>query len=251
MVLLAQITDLHIDGSERAAERLTRTMDLLRGLATRPDALLVTGDIANSGLAAEYAEAAGLLEAPFPVYLCPGNHDTRPAFREGLLGQSPADGPINQLHLVQDGDGQGSVAVLLADSVVPGIDGGRLDPETLQWIEDGLGALEPNTPAVLAFHHPPARIGHPMLDSMLLDNPDELAALLGRHPEVVGVVNGHTHVAAAAVFAGRPLVYGPAVESILTLPFQHGPKVDTDSAPGVAFHLVTAGRMVTHFRSVW
>ncbi|RBL85628.1 phosphodiesterase, partial [Streptomyces cavourensis] len=48
-MLLAQISDLHLDGSERATRRATRTMEYLRALPRPVDALLVTGDIADHG----------------------------------------------------------------------------------------------------------------------------------------------------------------------------------------------------------
>ena len=48
-VLLAQISDLHLDGSERATRRAGRVMDYLRALPHPVDAVLVTGDIADHG----------------------------------------------------------------------------------------------------------------------------------------------------------------------------------------------------------
>ena len=84
-VLLAQISDLHLDGSERATRRAERVMDHLRALPRPVDAVLVTGDIADHGAEAEYEEAARILAAPFPVLPCPGNHDARPAYRTALL----------------------------------------------------------------------------------------------------------------------------------------------------------------------
>lgn len=57
MVLLAQISDLHLDGTERATRRAAKTMDYLRGLPRPVDALLVTGDIADHADVSEYKEA--------------------------------------------------------------------------------------------------------------------------------------------------------------------------------------------------
>jgi 3',5'-cyclic AMP phosphodiesterase CpdA len=53
MTPLAQISDLHLDGSERATRRAMRVMDCLRALPHPVDALLVTGDIADHGTEAE------------------------------------------------------------------------------------------------------------------------------------------------------------------------------------------------------
>jgi Icc protein len=67
VILLAHISDLHVNGTPRATERVKRAIDHLRALITPPDALLVTGDIADHGDPAEYQEVAALLEAPFPT----------------------------------------------------------------------------------------------------------------------------------------------------------------------------------------
>src|SRR5689334_23930 len=135
MTLLAQISDLHLDGSERATRRATRVMDHLRALPHPVDALLVTGDIADHGAEAEYEEAAQILTAPFPVLTCPGNHDARPAYRKALLGDAPDQGPINQAHHIA------GTTILMCDSTIPGRDEGRLDAQTLAWIDTTLTAL--------------------------------------------------------------------------------------------------------------
>jgi Icc protein len=49
------------------------------------DAVVVTGDIADHGLAPEYEEARNLLGTRHRVLLCPGNHDARGAYRQVLL----------------------------------------------------------------------------------------------------------------------------------------------------------------------
>jgi 3',5'-cyclic AMP phosphodiesterase CpdA len=137
----------------------------------------------------------------------------------------------------------------MCDSTLPGRDEGLLDAGTLGWIERELEALGPEQSALLAFHHPPVPVHVPMLDSMLLRNPDELAELVARHPEVVGVVNGHTHTAAASVLAGRPVLLCPAVTWTTRLPAQGGPIDDREDAPGIAFHCIAGRQLTTHFRS--
>lgn len=218
--LIAQISDLHIDGSERATARLRRTMDALYSLAEPPAALLVTGDIADSGSADEYAEVLELTKASFPVLYCPGNHDDRAAFRSGLLGEDPgtaAQGPVNRAHRI------GGLTVLMCDSTLPRRNEGLLDTGTLAWIEQQLDELGPEESALLAFHHPPVPVHVPMLDAMLLRNPDQLVELLERHPEVVGIVNGHAHTPAASVLAGRPVLLCPAVTWTMRLPAREVP----------------------------
>ncbi|MET9254955.1 phosphodiesterase [Streptomyces sp. NPDC003717] len=251
MLVLAHISDLHLDGTGRTARRAGRVRDRLWALPGRVDALLVTGDIADHGTEAEYEEAARLLgldtgAAPFPVLTCPGNHDRRAPYRKALLGRAPADGPVNDVHVFDDG------AVLMCDSSIPGSDEGELDEETYGWIESSLDELGADRPVVLAFHHPPVVLHHPALDAIRLRRPERLAALLERRPEIAGVITGHAHSAAASVFAGRPLVVGPGVFSELRLPWEGGEEIaDRDAPVGLAFHVLDdAGRLTTHFRTV-
>ncbi|MFJ5219779.1 metallophosphoesterase [Streptomyces sp. NPDC088354] len=244
-VLLAQISDLHLDGSERATERAARVMDHLRDLPHPIDALLVTGDIADHGTQSEYEEAARLLSAPFPVLTCPGNHDVRPAYRKALLGEAPGGQPINQLHHVA------GTAVLMCDSTIPGRDEGLLEQQTLDWIDTTLAGLPSSMPALIAFHQPPVALHHPLPDSGMLRRPEGLAAVLDAYPQVVAVITGHAHTAAASTFAGRPLIVGPAVTWTLRMPWEGDRPADRDQPPALAFHVLDdAYRLTTHFRVV-
>ncbi|WP_030206211.1 metallophosphoesterase [Streptomyces sp. NRRL S-87] len=246
-MLLAQISDLHLDGTARATERTARVMDHLRALPRPVDALLVTGDIADHGAEAEYEEAARLLDAPFPVLTCPGNHDARSAYRKALLGEEPAGGPVNRVHRI------GDTAVLMVDSTVPGEDHGLLDDETVAWIDATLGGLARGTRALLAFHQPPVLLHHPLPDRYLLERPERLAGLLDGHPAVAAVLTGHAHTAAASTFAGRPLLVGPAVTWTLRLPWEDAGQgvADREQPPGLAYHVLDEeGRLTTHYRVV-
>ncbi|MFF3684852.1 metallophosphoesterase [Streptomyces sp. NPDC002187] len=243
--LLAHISDLHLDGTDRATRRATRVMDHLRALPRQVDALLVTGDIADHGDEAEYEEAARILSAPFPVLTCPGNHDVRAAYRKVLLGKAPAQDPVNEVHHIA------GTAILMCDSTIPGRDEGRLDPQTLAWIGARLADLPQDTPALIAFHQPPVDLHHPLADGSRLEQPGQLAELLDAHPRVVAVLTGHAHTAAASTFAGRPLIVGPAVTWTLRMPWEGDAPADRDQPPGLAFHVLGDDRrLTTHYRVV-
>ncbi|MFJ9863800.1 metallophosphoesterase [Streptomyces sp. NPDC101165] len=244
MVVLAQISDLHLDGTERATERATRVMDYLAGREQPVDAVLVTGDIADHGAESEYEQAAGLLTGPFPVLTCPGNHDVRQAYRKALLGEPASDGPVNRLHHVA------GTAILMCDATIPGRDEGLLAPETVEWLASTLDGLADDVPALIAFHQPPVRLHHPLPDDSRLQQPEDLAELLTAHPQVVAVLTGHAHTAAASTFAGRPLLVAPAVTWNLRLPWEAGDEV-ADQPPGIAFHILDdERRLTTHYRVV-
>ncbi|WP_406333714.1 metallophosphoesterase [Streptomyces sp. NBC_00203] len=248
MLVLAHISDLHLDGTARATERAERVRDRLWELPGKVDALLVTGDIADHGAEAEYEEAARMLGlrdggAPFPVLTCPGNHDSRAPYRKALLGHPAAEGPVNSVHVFDE------AAVLMCDSSIPGRDEGEFDKETYAWIEATLDELDGGLPALLAFHHPPVVLHHPLPDAYQLGQPRSLAALLERRPEVAGLITGHAHTPAATTFAGRPLVVGPGVTWTLRLPWEGEGAADRDAPPGFAFHVLDDERRLTsHFR---
>jgi Icc protein len=248
-MLLAQISDLHLDGEARATERATRVVDYLRSLTRRPDAVLVTGDIADHGAPAEYAEAAALLaRIDAPVFTCPGNHDDRTAYRKVLLGEeAPTAAPVNRLHHAA------GHAFLMLDSSIPGEDPGLLDDETLEWLARTLDDLG-DTPALPAFHHPPAVLHHPYVDSTALTHPGRLAEVLAGRGNVPAILTGHAHTPAATMFAGIPLLVAPGVTSTLRLPWEPGEGLTSRTAPpGVAFHVLGengGGAITTHFRTV-
>ena len=102
-MLLAQMSDLHLDGGGVAHDRVVRVVDFLRGLIQQPEVVLVTGDLADHGAPTEYAEAAEIFSVlPMPVVFLPGNHDERVAFRAFVTGRGGTDvtgtddDPINQ-----------------------------------------------------------------------------------------------------------------------------------------------------------
>jgi 3',5'-cyclic-AMP phosphodiesterase len=244
MVVIAHLSDIHIDAGERSVERAARILGYVAGLPVPVDVVLITGDIADHGEPAEYERVRALVDLPVPVLLCPGNHDVREAFRKVLLDEAPTGGPINRAHLV------GGVLFALCDSSVPGRDDGMLADETLEWLDAELSGAA-DKPAFVCFHHPPATLGAAVLDEIRQFGEERLAALVARHPNVVALLCGHAHTPAATTFAGRPLLVAPGVVSSLLLPFESDAIVDYDLPPLLAFHLLGADRrLTTHYRVV-
>lgn len=243
MVVIAHVSDLHLDGSERNGQRAERVMAYLNGLATPPDAILVTGDIADHGEPAEYEQARKVLSSPHPVLTCPGNHDRRAPYAETLLGRPGTGEPINDVYETPE------AVFALCDSTIPGRDDGLLADETIEWLGSVLTRTPADTPVFVCFHHPPVILHAPFIDRIRQRGEQRLAGLLARHPHVVGVLCGHAHTPAATTFAGRPLLVAPGVVSTLTLPWEHGDVLDYSLPPAVAFHILDGDRrLTTHFR---
>ncbi|RSS80296.1 metallophosphoesterase [Streptomyces sp. WAC06614] len=249
MIVIAHLSDVHVDTTRRPADRTRAVMAYLDDLPYDLDAVLVSGDIADRGLAEEYDEARALLSSRHPLVVCPGNHDERGAFREGLLGRRAEPGPVNQVLR-----GAGFV-LAVCDSSVPGKDEGLLEEETLTWLEGVLRETPADTPVLVAFHHPPVELHIPYVDGIRQFGEERLAELVARHPHLTAFLCGHAHTAAATTFAGRPLLVAPGVVSTTLLPWerQNGPAhfVHLDEPPAVAFHVIGEdGRLTTHYRVV-
>ncbi|MEU8267927.1 phosphodiesterase [Sphaerisporangium sp. NPDC049002] len=246
MITIAHVSDVHIDGSPRSAERVERVVRHLSGLPGPIDAVLVTGDIADHGTVEEYEIARELLRFPYPTIICPGNHDSRPEFRKVLLGEPGDTGaPVNQVLRA------GGATIALCDSSIPGRDDGYLDDETLRWLAEVLESS--GTPVLVGMHHQPLPVGIPYVDDIGLKEPERLEAVLHAHPQVVGLLVGHVHSAAATTFAGLPVYVAPGVASTGLLPQESTawPPVDFDLPPGFALHVLTGdGRLTSHARVV-
>jgi Icc protein len=262
MIAIAQVSDVHLDGSPERARRARAAMDRLNAARTPLDAVLVTGDIADHGRPSEYEEARAILSAPCPVLFLPGNHDERDAFRRGLLSDQVAGGtggpkaplspgvpltpeaPLNQVHRVA------GAVLALCDSVVPGQDGGYLADETLDWL-DAVLSDDTGAPALVCLHHYPVPLHTELADHIRLAGEDRLAAVISRHPQVVAVLCGHAHTAAATTFAGRPLLVAPGVLSTGVTPWDVSATADYEAPPAVAYHIIgDDGRLTTHYRPV-
>ncbi|MFJ4862834.1 metallophosphoesterase [Streptomyces sp. NPDC088748] len=250
MIVIAHLSDVHLDGDRRAADRTRTVMEYLDALPHDLDAVLVSGDIADHGEDAEYEQAAELLRSRHPLVVCPGNHDERAAFRRGLLGETSAStAPVDQ---VLRGEG---FVLAVCDSSVPGADHGLLEDSTVAWLDGVLTDTPPRTTVLVAFHHPPAPLHTPYVDQIRQFGEERLAALAERHPHLTAFLCGHAHTAAATTFAGRPLLVAPGVVSALRLPWETrtGPDhhVHLDQPPALAFHVIgDDGRLTTHYRVV-
>ena len=246
MLVLAHLSDTHVDGGVHSAERVERVMRYINGLPGPLDAIIVTGDIANDGRPDEYKLARALLASPHPVLICPGNHDERSAYREGLLDEpAPASDrlPINAAHRI------GGALFAMCDTSIPGRIEGSLRDDTITWLDRLLTDTGPDVPAFVCFHHPPVLLHSPFLDGIRQYGEERLATVLERHPQVVAVLCGHAHTAAATTFAGKPLLVAPGVASTLLLPWEGADLMDYRQPPAIAFHVMDdERRLTTHYR---
>jgi 3',5'-cyclic-AMP phosphodiesterase len=212
-----------------------------------PDAVLVSGDLADHADDAEYEQLRELL-APLeaPLYVLPGNHDDRAALRRHFGVPGAGDEPVQYATDV------GPLRLVVLDSTRAGEDEGELDADRLAWLEATLAAA-PDTPTLLALHHPPLLTGIPAFDEIGFDAADRRA--LGRvveaHPQVRRIVGGHVHRAISAELAGRSVLAAPSTYVQARLDFgAEEIELSADDPPGFAVHAWLDGELVSHVQPV-
>ena len=247
--LLVQLSDLHLRAGEDAAGaagRLEHAIRRVEELQPRPRAVLLSGDLVDDPSSAAYEQVHELLSPLcLPLHAIPGNHDDRDLLR-ARFGPSPAAAGGRVRFAVKCGP----LRLVGCDSTSPGRENGALGGEQLDWLEYTL-ALEPETPTLLALHHPPVLTGVRSMDAIGLDAEDRvrLEVLLGRHPQVLAITCGHVHRAMVTVFAGRPLLICPSTNSALQLDLRARDDLPFAVAAeplGFAVHALVADRLVSH-----
>ncbi|HEY2620530.1 MAG TPA: phosphodiesterase [Acetobacteraceae bacterium] len=197
-MLICQLTDLHVRPVGQAANRVSETnmfteraFRTVARLTPRPDAVVITGDLTECGLDAEYSNLNQLLRKlqSFPVFVIPGNHDRRGNLREAL---KHLPGVVSDPHYVQYAVDDFPVRLIMLDTLVPGAGHGELQAEQLEFLDRTLAAA-PDKPTILGMHHPPFACGIAHMDRINLRNTPEFAAIVAKHRQVDRIICGHHH----------------------------------------------------------
>lgn len=247
--LLVQLSDPHIGASWVASDPVTgleAAIDGVLALGASPDAVLVSGDLADHAADEEYEQLRALLgRIDAPSFVLPGNHDDRDALHRHFGTPGAGGTPV------QYAADLGPLRLVALDTTIPGADAGELDQERLGWLEATLAA-EPSAPTVVAMHHPPFVGGLPAWDAIVLPPADRrrLGELLGRHPQVLRIVAGHVHRTITAEVGGRPALSVPSTYVQGLLDFGATELALSDDPPGFAVHALLDGDLVSHVQPV-
>ncbi len=225
---IVQLTDLHVRPRGMAAYRVAETNMLTEracraaaNLRVNTDAVIITGDLTDNGLASEYSVLSTILRRTLtaaPVYMVPGNHD-----RREVLKAEMADWPglSNDSDFVQYTVDDGPVRLVMLDTVVPGHGHGMLCDKRLAWLDATLAAA-PEKPTMIGMHHPPFVCGIAHMDAINLRNSVEFAAVIGKHRQVDRIVCGHHHRPVTARVAQAIASIAPSVAHQVELDLHGG-----------------------------
>lgn len=200
---IAHLSDLHLDGTVRAAERVEQVISHIEQRRTSIDLIVLTGDITESTAMHPMdviARTFTHLDSIAPTLICMGNSD-RPRFDSGGHSRYRMAAQV------------GSLLALGLDSTVPGEIHGWIDADDIGWLRDQLRTTADVESVILAMHHPPVRLGHPIVDRWRSAGSVEALEEFVASSPVVATLVGHTHAATWTTFGGKPLVVAPGVHS--------------------------------------
>lgn len=244
--MIAHLSDTHLMTGPRGAQPaagMAQAAARLLAIEPRPDCVIITGDLADTGDPEEYAALHAILRrCPLPVHLTTGNHDDPGQLVAEFGGTRFLGGGASTSYAVH----YRRAAIIVADSQLDGSPAGRLGPDQLAWIDQTL-ADRPDVPAFVCLHHPPLPLGLPFLDAMRLTDGPALGAVIARHPHVVRVLAGHLHRVVSAPFAGSLVTVAPSTyrQSALRLHDAEPPGYLAEPT-GFLLHLLDGAGCVTH-----
>lgn len=150
------------------------------------DLILLTGDLAQHPCKASYQRILNTLEAyKIPSVCLPGNHDDYELMQQILNTES-----VNCRKQVIFENWQ----LISLNSQIPGSPGGRLSTEELSFLENCLRS-KPDYYAIIAVHHHCVETNSIWMDTMMIENSQELFSLIDKYPQVKAITTGHIHQA--------------------------------------------------------
>ena len=254
-MLIAQITDTHITapgtllmGIVDTASALERAVAALNRLDPLPDAAVLTGDLAESGMPEQYAHLRALL-APLrmPAFAIPGNHDAREPMREAFVG----DGYLRRQGFLNFAIEDYPLRIVALDTLVPGQGGGAVCSERLRWLDRVLSKAQ-DRPTLILMHHPPFLTGISHMDRLGLDGRAAFAEIVRRHPQVERIACGHLHRPIESRVAGTVAGTAPSTAHQIVLDFRPDARASfAFEPPGYQLHYWREGAgLVTHTVSI-
>lgn len=180
-------------GGVDTARHLRSAVSAVMRLQPRPHAIIISGDLVESGHPAQYLHLQRILaKASLPIWLIPGNHDDPTTLRRclgpaGWLGPPAPTGKLDYAVSI------GPLRLVALDSTVQAKPHGDLEPAQLAWLDSTL-AEQPEAPTLVALHHPPFDSGIRFMDAMSLrEGREPLEAIVAKHRQVERVLSGHVH----------------------------------------------------------
>lgn len=196
----------HIDTEAQLRAALSR----VEGTGERFDALVISGDLADTGDPEAYALLREIVEPVTErlgcaLVLTGGNHDERRPLARALHGVD-TDDPQDTVTVV---DG---LRIIAMDSAVPGYHHGGFSDDQFAWLATELAdPAEHGT--ILVIHHAPITYRSPVMQLLDFDGVDRLRDVVDGS-DVRAVLSGHLHVTSFGTLGRVPVFVAGGVSYV-------------------------------------
>lgn len=251
-MLIAHLSDMHIAAPQSKtldlapmAENLADCVTHINRLVPTPDVVVVTGDITHSGKLVEMEHAAEILgQLQIPFYVIPGNHDLRDTLQAAF---SSKHSPTKSSVFIQYVIDEFPLRLIAIDSTEPGIAGGYLCNERLNWLDTTLGE-KPDQPTVILMHHPPLKMGVLETDQDGFSGLDGLERILAKYDQIERILAGHIHLSSHSECCGTVVSTAPSpgMGLLLDLSLQLPSAFYVDQPSYVLHYWTPAQQLVSH-----
>lgn len=206
---ILHISDTHfvadndlLHGSVDSDENLRQLFRDFVKAQVKPEAMVFTGDLADTGHPDAYVRLRNIVEPVAKelgaeIIWVMGNHDERSAFRSGLLDSDAGQESVDMVHDVN------GLRIIALDSTVPGKHHGELSNEQLDWLQDVLSTPAPQG-TLIALHHPPVPSPLDIMAKFELREQSRFEKVI-EGTDVRGILAGHLHYSTFSTFAGVPV----------------------------------------------
>ncbi|GAA2159318.1 calcineurin-like phosphoesterase family protein [Humibacillus xanthopallidus] len=216
--VIAHLSDPHLLGSRGGrlagridtAEQLRRGLERVESCSEAIDALVISGDLADSGEPAAYEL---LLELVGPVVerlgcelvVTGGNHDERRPLATVLFGVDD-DAPQDRVTTVR------GLRIITIDSAVPGYHHGGFSDDQYAWLAKEL-TTQADHGTILVIHHAPITYRSPVMQLLDFDDVDRLREVV-EGTDVRAVLSGHLHVTSFGMLGSVPVMVAGGVSYV-------------------------------------
>jgi len=188
---IVQITDLHLlaeSGQTMEAvdteNSFQKIVEQIHKTYKQIDLLLVTGDLAQDPCQSSYQRVIQTLQKhPSRTICLPGNHDDF-----SLMQKIINDPQINCDKVIKFKRWQ----IISLNSQKIGATGGFLDASELTFLNNALEE-HPDLHTLIAMHHHPIPTNSKWMDTMTIENSDQLFSIIKKHSQVKAICYGHIH----------------------------------------------------------
>jgi 3',5'-cyclic AMP phosphodiesterase CpdA len=215
--VIAHLSDPHLIGNGGllagridTEAQLRNALARVEGAGERVDALVISGDLADSADPAAYELLLTIVRPVVERLACAlvltgGNHDERRPMAQALYGVD-SDDPQDTVTDVR------GLRIIAIDSAVPGYHHGGFSDAQYAWLTKEL-ANPAEHGTILVIHHAPITYRSPVMQLLDFDDVERLRDVLAGS-DVRAILSGHLHVTSFGTLGAIPVLVAGGVSYV-------------------------------------